>query len=168
MIFFIMIFSKLPVNFIFLIFGYLRITNVYFLTKHYRLLQCFSKYIFFFLCFFLIFFIVFFLKTLLSSFFIYIFFMFFYKSMIIHRHTTTPQHSAWGHCTWTANLVFFFFLNPRATHLLKSSQEHSRSLETSGLISHLLSYTSNHVYPSTLMFLTVFFFFFLDFFYKYF
>ena len=39
--FLIMIFSKLPVNSIFLILSCLRITTVYLLTKHNRLLQCF-------------------------------------------------------------------------------------------------------------------------------
>jgi hypothetical protein len=43
------------VNFIFLILSLLRITTVYFLTKHYTLLQCFPT-CFFSFCFFMFFF----------------------------------------------------------------------------------------------------------------
>jgi hypothetical protein len=54
--FFVMIFFKIVfVNFIFLILSWLRITTVYFLMKHSRLLQCFPEW-FFFLLFFLLWF----------------------------------------------------------------------------------------------------------------
>jgi hypothetical protein len=54
--FFVMnVFKIVFINFIFLILSWLRITTVYFLTKYYRLLQCFLTW-FFFLSFFLCFF----------------------------------------------------------------------------------------------------------------
>jgi len=94
-IFFLWIFSKLSVNFIFLILSWLTITTVYFLTRHYRLLQCFPTWFFsFFYVFFLKLFLYFFLENIIdyNSFSSYNFFMFFfYESTTIHKHATSPR-----------------------------------------------------------------------------
>jgi hypothetical protein len=112
---FFMIFSKIIfIDFIFLILSWLRITIVYFLTKHYRLLQCFLIFFSFFLMnLFLNYFCLFYffnvklVKNLACSLiflesivdcnsvspyncFLKKIYDFFYKSMTMNKHAISP------------------------------------------------------------------------------
>jgi len=91
MIFFVMIFFKIVfVNFIFLILSWLRITTVYFLKKHYKLLRLFYIY---------------FLNYLCSNIINYnnlSLYNFFYKFKTMHKHITISQ--------WYKDLTSSYYL----------------------------------------------------------
>ena len=119
-IFFLWFFPKLSLLILFfLILSWLRITIVYFLTKHYRLLQCFL--IFFSFCFFMNLFLnylclfyffnvklvknltcsLIFLESIVDcnnvspyNFFFKKIYDFFYKSMTMHKHAISPRQRA--------------------------------------------------------------------------